>query len=490
MNFVNSILALIVRRIFQQHLGAEVLGINSVFSNILAFLSLSELGLGTVIEVCLYKPLADKDYKKISAYMALLKKVYICIGIGIFVVGLALMPLVPSILTVNKDNLFIYVSFFLYLLNVASSYFFSYKRILLSADQRAYISQIISILFKLVINVGYILALIFSENYQIYLIVGILGSFLENIVISVLCHKEYPYIGQDVHPVGKQEKKEIVTKLKGMLCLRIGNYLINGADNIIISKFISTVIVAYYANYYLIINTLDSICSGFSASVCSSLGNLIFTDRDKLDITIEKILLVQYFLFGITAPAFFVLSTDFVKLFFGQESVMTTKVVFMMSVVYFLNGYSNGVDTVRKTFGLYEKDRIVNLLVPLINIIISVLLVAQHGVIGVLVGTVFSYILQKLIVLPAYVAHEVSEFKLSRYYFIFSKHFMLSVLNGTVAYWISRFIIVDNFMTWCIKAFICVGLMLIFNIAVFYKKPLFREILSNLRMAFGRKRNE
>ena len=76
LHLVNTLASLVVRKIFIQYIGADVLGINSVYSNILSFLALSELGLGTTVAVCLYKPLAEQDYVSVSAYMGFLKKVY------------------------------------------------------------------------------------------------------------------------------------------------------------------------------------------------------------------------------------------------------------------------------------------------------------------------------------------------------------------------------------------------------------------------------
>lgn len=484
MNFSNSLLAFIVRRVFQQHLGAEILGINSVFSNILAFLSLSELGIGTIIAVYLYKPLAEKDNGKVSAYMWLLRKAYFSIGIGIFTIGIVLMPLVPFILTVGEDNLYIYSAFFLYLINVAAGYFFSYKKILLIADQRAYMTQIISTILKFLINIIYIVVLIVVENYQFYLIIGIIGNIVENIIISIVCRKKYPYISQKTEIVTSQDKADIIKKLKGMLCLRVGNHLINGVDNIIISKCISTVTVAYYSNYYLIINSLDSVCSGVAASICSSLGNLIYTDRKKLDTCLKKIMLVQYFLFGVTAPSFYILSTDFVKLFLGPESVMNGQVVFFIAIVYYLNGYSNGLDALRKTLGFYEKDKVINLLVPVINLIISFSLVKQIGVIGVLIGTVFCYIIQKIIVLPIYTSREVKEFSVFNYYVTFLQHMTLTIIFGLIVYQIVAIIPINNYLLWFLKAFLSVLLLLTLNLLIFCRSDNFRGLLKNVQMAF------
>lgn len=48
------------RTIFIKVLGAEFLGLNGLFTNILSILALSELGIGSAISFYLYRPIAEK----------------------------------------------------------------------------------------------------------------------------------------------------------------------------------------------------------------------------------------------------------------------------------------------------------------------------------------------------------------------------------------------------------------------------------------------
>lgn len=54
------------RTVFIYVLGAEYLGLNGLFTNILSFLALSELGLGSAIAFLLYKPIAENDEEQIG----------------------------------------------------------------------------------------------------------------------------------------------------------------------------------------------------------------------------------------------------------------------------------------------------------------------------------------------------------------------------------------------------------------------------------------
>ena len=57
----------IIRTILIKKLGADYLGLSSLFTSILQVLNLTELGFSNAIVYSMYKPLAENDVKKVSA---------------------------------------------------------------------------------------------------------------------------------------------------------------------------------------------------------------------------------------------------------------------------------------------------------------------------------------------------------------------------------------------------------------------------------------
>lgn len=51
----------VVRKVFLNQLGDELLSVNSLFSDIIGMMSIFELGIGTAIVFSLYKPFAADD---------------------------------------------------------------------------------------------------------------------------------------------------------------------------------------------------------------------------------------------------------------------------------------------------------------------------------------------------------------------------------------------------------------------------------------------
>ena len=93
--FINLGLQFFSRKIFLEHLGAEVLGLNTTATNLLQFLNLAELGVGAAIGYSLYKPLAEKNRQQINEIVSV--QGYLYYKIGLFVGGIAVLLMFSSI---------------------------------------------------------------------------------------------------------------------------------------------------------------------------------------------------------------------------------------------------------------------------------------------------------------------------------------------------------------------------------------------------------
>ena len=73
---VNMLLNFASRTIFIYFLGVTYLGVSGLYSEILAMLSLTELGFGTALLVAMYKPIADNDRERVLQLLDFYKKTY------------------------------------------------------------------------------------------------------------------------------------------------------------------------------------------------------------------------------------------------------------------------------------------------------------------------------------------------------------------------------------------------------------------------------
>ena len=93
------------RSIFVRLLSDEYLGLNGLFSNILQFLSLAELGIGSAMSYALYRPLNENDLPLLKSYMKFYQKAYGIIGIVVLAIGLTLVPFLPFFIKDMPENM-------------------------------------------------------------------------------------------------------------------------------------------------------------------------------------------------------------------------------------------------------------------------------------------------------------------------------------------------------------------------------------------------
>ena len=280
--FISTICSFVLRTIFIHKLGETYLGVNGFLTNVLSMLSLAELGIGSAIGFSLYKPLEENNKEKIKSLMKYYKKTYSIIGILVFAFGILLMPFLKFLMKDYELISNLYPIYLIYLVNTSYTYFFSYKRTLVASDQNNYKLSIYDTSFRLLtvgLQIGY---LMIYKNFIGYLLINLFVTFLQNLTVNAVINKEYPYIkDKKVKDLTKEEKDPIFINIKGMMFHKVGNYLVNGTDNIIMSKFISIAIVGLYSNYLLIINTVNNFLSSIIGGATASFGSLIASSDNK-----------------------------------------------------------------------------------------------------------------------------------------------------------------------------------------------------------------
>jgi len=186
------IMDFVVKTIFIRVLGSEYLGINGLFANIITLLSLADLGIGLAIPYSLYKPLADKDEKRIKVLMNFYKKVYTCIGLVVLFIGLSLTPFLDLFIKERPNIPNLELIYILFASHSALSYFFVYKRFLIESDQKGYIISKITFICSLGLNIARVTLLLLTKNYILFLFCSIVFVLIQNFWYSHKANKLYP----------------------------------------------------------------------------------------------------------------------------------------------------------------------------------------------------------------------------------------------------------------------------------------------------------
>ncbi len=486
LQITRSVMSLIIRKIFLDILGAELLGLNSLFSSVLGFLTLTELGIGTAINVYLYEALAKEDYEKASAYLEVLKKAYRLVCIVVITGGTLCIPLVLILIKGNYDTKQIIIAYLLYILATIASYLWAETKSLFVADQREYISIIVMGIVYVLVSAIQIVFLFVTKDYYLFLIFNILNNLISNLLIYCLAKKKYKYILKTKGKLNQEEKKGFGLKWKAVIVYKISAYLIQSCDNMVISVIFGTVMVAYYNNYVLILNMLYAVFATFSSSVVAGLGNMFYTEKHRMKQTVNKLCCIQHFIFSVTTVGLICLSDEFVEFVFGKESVLPVLFVVMLGLVYYFMGYFNLFETLRQSVGLYEKDQWYLLGTSILNIIISIALSYVFGMAGVVIGTLVCYLIKGLYLTPKVIYTKgVLDDGKKAFYINMCKNIVLLALAIVASIFVLNYITISNFyIRFVVKGCVGVAITMAINILVYGKSEEWQGMVGLIKNKF------
>ncbi len=452
------LLSFVSRTLFLMILGAKYLGVSSLFTNILTLLSFAELGVGTAIIYSLYKPLAQKNDLEILAHMNLYKKIYRVVGCVVLAAGIALLPCLDFFLPDRKGIEHLEYIYLLFVINTATSYFFTFNLALITADQKAYKLVKINFLFKLLNALLPIVALIIARDYFAYLIVQIICVITQNAVVYLKVRREYPLLRSPQKPkLDSRVKKELAKNVSALFLYKFAMVIVAGTDNILISRFFSIIEVGMYANYFMIANNVTFLISQGMRSITASIGNLAATESDDKKYEIFNVTqFLGFWIYGFTTILFFILFNPFITLWLGPDYLFNLWVVLPICLMFYTLGMQSASTIFRDAQGIFWQGRFRPLAQAIVNLAASIGLTILTGSIAAIFwGTVISRV-TTLTWYDPYIVHKLGFHKSAKQYYI--RYIVFTAVmfaTGAVCFCLGSLMQLNAWIDFFWKCFIC-----------------------------------
>ena len=414
-------------------LGAQYLGLNSLFSSVLQVLNLAELGVGNAMVYSMYKPIAEDDTATICALMALYRKYYRIIGLVILCTGLCITPLLPKLIKMNTvpEGINIYI---LYLLNlgatVISYWLFAYKNCLLTAFQRVDITSKISLIVSFLGYVLQFVVLLILHNFYLYTVVLLITGIINNIVTAIVVDRLFP----GYHPSGvlpEEEVKTINGRVRDLFTSKIGSVIYDSADTIVISAFLGMTVLAIFQNYYFILTSITGFIAVVFTACSAGIGNsLVVETKAKNYNDLTKFSFIICWISCFCSSCLLCLYQPFMELWVGRDLMLEFSAVVCIVLYFYIRQINSLLNLYKDASGMWHEDRFRPLCAALTNLILNLLLVRVWGIYGVLLSTVFAI----LFVGVPWLLHNL-------FTVIFEKHLLGTYLRKLGIYVIMSFII-------------------------------------------------
>ena len=469
-NIIVILVGIISQAIFIKQLGLEYLGLNGLFTNIISMLGIIELGIGSAIIYNLYKPISENNIESIKSLMKFYKKSYNIIAFIVLFIGILISPFLSKIVGDIDINVNLKLIYILFILDVFFSYIMSYKRSILYASQNNYIVNIVHIIYIISMNSFQIIILVLFKNYIAYLVIKIIFRIFENLLISIIANKKYPFLTEkNVVKLDAKVHNDIVLKIKSLFFHQIGGFIVNSTDNILISKFFSISMVGLYSNYNLIIVSIEKLFGQFIESLTPSIGNLLVSSSEEKIVDIfKKIRFLNFCIASFCGVCLVVLTKDFISLWIGEKYILSNLILCVLVLNFHQKMMKKTYSSFKTAAGIFHEDRFVPVIESILNILFSIVLLKAFGLAGVFMGTMVSSMCLWLYSYPKFIYKGI----LKRDYISYIKEtigylilfIILCIITMTISEIVDCGILVLNLF---IKLIVCVIITFTFIIIIF-----------------------
>lgn len=455
-----SILNFGINKFFIEYFGVEKLGVLKVFLEILQYLNLAEMGLEGVGSFYLYKPLAEKNLQELEVIIGSIEKIYIKISKFIFIFGIAIIPFLKYF--ISNITLEFYLIWIIMLLNTTITYIYMKDILVLISDQKYLLVKSIQSIGKLVFQIFQLVFIIYFNLFLGYILMWSCEILFQLIIFKKIYKEKYYYIKKT-----EIISTEITKNLKNNFFHKLSAVILFNTDSLLIAKYLGVSIVGIYTSYRMILNLILMLVKLILNIIRPRLGKkmaLLSSNDIYISWNINNI---YFFLFALySAINIKILINPFLKLWIGEEYLFDNTTVLLFSIISFLEISRCGIELYKECAG-YFSDINLSILESILNLLFSIILVKIIGLNGILLGTIISTSIVRLILRPIYVYKNCFNKDYKEYLkLLLIQTFYGGIIIYIVGYWLSE----ESILNWkmLIKKGIDIFIIMVFLNATIY----------------------
>lgn len=424
---------LIMPRLILEAYGSEVNGLVNSITQFLSAISFMELGVGIVVQSALYKPLADEDELQISRIIVSAGKFFDVLARILLAYVVVLVVAYPMVVQKSFDWLFTATLIVAISISSFAQYYFGVvDRLLLTADQRAYVQFNAQTVTLIANTIACVIFIRLGASVQVVKLVTSLIYLVRPVFLRNYVNRHY-----DIDRHATYDKEPIEQKWNGV-AQHLASVVLDNTDVIVLTLFASLSDVSIYSVYFLVVYGIKQLFMAMISGVAPLLGEL--WARQELDELKSTFGWVEWLIhnsvvivFGCTA----MLVTPFVLVY----TAGITDANYDQPLFGMLLALANACHCLRLPYnmmilsaGHYRQTQSNYIVAMVLNIVLSVAAVHWFGLIGVTVGTLVAMAYQT-VWMAHYDAHNLIEWSLRQV----AKQFGADALVVAVSMLVLRF---------------------------------------------------
>lgn len=376
----------IIPRLIIQSYGSAANGLVNSVASFIGYISVLQLGVGSVIKSSMYRPLAMHDKSTIDSIVRTTERFFSKIGVASFAYIVLLAFIYP--MGFEKDFSYLYTMSLILIVGVGTvaQYLFGITyQMLLEADQKSYVYSSVQIIAIIINVVSAVICVQAGCSLHVVKLVSSLIFTVRPIAIGLYARKKYKIAKHAVID------NSLIKQRWDGFSQGIAYFIHSKTDIFVLTVFSTFENISIYSVYALVSAGLTAVINCIDKAVRAAFGNIFASDQNEqlkksfhaYNTLIHLFVTAVFVTAAITIDAFIQVYTadvhdiNYVQPLFGTL-VMIAEMVYCLRMPY------NGIIFIAGRFKETKRSAYIE---AILNIVISVALVKPLGLIGVAAGT-------------------------------------------------------------------------------------------------------
>lgn len=425
------LLGIFKSKYFLQYLGNDTLGLYQLYGQIVSYLVLVEGGVGSAMLFRLYKPIHDKDEEKINEIMSASKIIFNIIGIAILVLGTIIAFNIKFFIKdYNFSDIYIFITFLMFLISQSINYFALPYRIMFDANQDRHIPNIVYQSITIVKSIIEIVIVCSGLGLIEILISLIICGLLSNILIYIFFKRKYK-------AVSFKTKRDfsMLKDIKHLFVNTIGNLVANNIDIVLVSKFVGLGSVVIYSTYNYFIEAIKQLVDKVTGATISGVGDvLVDNDNNNSEGIFNEFNKFMFYISIIICVPLFIFINPFINIFYAGKIQVSIIYSLLFAILLYLNIIRIPLKVFSLSSGKFAEVKRIVILEIIINLVLSLALINFWGIAGVLFATIISIVVSDFIFKAKIVCKKIVGSSVLKYYSLLIMNTVFCLCISLVSY--------------------------------------------------------
>lgn len=299
-----------------------------------------------------------------------------------------------------------------------------------------------------------------KEDLLLYVGISSIGSFLSQSLVWVVLKKYVHFVRVDL--------KSVLMHLKPMSILFISvvaNSIYRMLDKTMLGSFGELEVLGCYEYADRILSMPIGIIIAIGAVMLSKTSNLLSNDGEKMAISLlENTLKYVTLLSSLFTFGFILYGVDFAVLFFGDEYLLTGKLLAILALSFTLMSWNSVIRTQFYIPKDRDKEYVISLISgAIINVCLNIILIPLYSAFGAAVSTVLSYLV--VMILQLFFARK--ELKIKKLFNLCIPSFVIGMITFLIMVAVKSFFMI-NWISFIVQIFLF-SLIFIFLTIILWK---------------------